>query len=66
MERKGLYDPKVGDRVQLIRRPGYYGIVKSVVLEDSKHSGCVMVLWTGSSMPTALHRRCLEKAPDSK
>jgi len=27
MDSKGLYNPMVGDRVQLIRRPGYYGIV---------------------------------------
>jgi hypothetical protein len=61
MKTSGLYFPKVGDRVQLIRRPGYLGTVKSYQVEDHLHSGSVMVLWDGSSEPTRQHSRFLEK-----
>ena len=57
----GLYDPKVGDRVEYNNRPGYRGTVKAVVLEDHFNSGYVMVHWDGSTELCRVHRRTLKK-----
>ena len=53
-------DPKVGDRVALIRRPWRYGTVEGFQLEDQLHSGEVWVRWDGTTTATRQHKRLLQ------